>query len=172
MLLLARAFRTTARITKSRSNTIVIRFNAIRTRNSVGRYSNSTRFFPAGRRTPVCHSFTRKTGRFLPFTRTFVPWVTVPDFRRSIDGNFEKLRAPWLLDLLNDLPEGTTIGTACHSSFFVIGTDKAQTTRISRRHPILNRAWHRLIYDNEYPLTPYSRQILSQPKAPPLLPGR
>lgn len=51
MLLLARAFRTTARITKSRSNTIVIRFNAIRTRNSMGRYSNSTRFFPAGRRT-------------------------------------------------------------------------------------------------------------------------
>jgi hypothetical protein len=54
----------------------------------------------------------------LPFTRTFVPWVTVPDFRRSIDANFEKLRAPWLLDLLNDLPEGTTIATACHSQFF------------------------------------------------------
>jgi len=104
--------------------------------------------------------------------RTFVPWVTVSDFRRSIDGNFEKLRAPWLLDLLNDLPEGTTIATACHSQFFVIGTDKVRTTRISRRHPILNRAWHRLIYDNEYPLSAYSRQILSQPKAPPLLPGR
>jgi hypothetical protein len=103
--------------------------------------------------------------------RTFVPWVTVSDFRRSIDGNFEKLRAPWLLDLLNDLPEGTTIGTACHSSFFVIGTDKARTTRISRRHPILNRAWHRLIYDNEYPLSPYSRQMLSQPQAPPLPPS-
>jgi hypothetical protein len=104
--------------------------------------------------------------------RTFVPWVTVSDFRRSIDGNFEKLRAPWLLDLLNDLPEGTTIATACHSQFFVIGTDKVRTTRISRRHPILNRAWHRLIYDNEYPLSAYSRQILSQPKAPPFLPGR
>jgi hypothetical protein len=98
--------------------------------------------------------------------RTFVPWVTVSDFRRSIDGNFEKLRAPWLLDLLNDLPEGTTIGTACHSRFFVIGTDKARTSRISRRHPILNRAWHRLIYDNEYPVPPYSRQMLSQPQAP------
>jgi hypothetical protein len=104
--------------------------------------------------------------------RTFVPWVTVSDFRRSIDGNLEKLRAPWLLDLLNDLPEGTTIGTACHSNFFVIGTDKARTTRISRRHPILNRAWHRVTYDNDYPLPPYSRQILSQPQAPPLLPGR
>ncbi len=102
--------------------------------------------------------------------RTFVPWVRVSDFRRSINGNFEKLRAPWLLDLLNDLPEGTTIGTACHSRFFVIGTDKARTSRISRRHPILNPAWHRLIYDNEYPLPPYSRHILSQPKAPPLLP--
>jgi hypothetical protein len=104
--------------------------------------------------------------------RTFVPWVRVSDFRKSIDGNFEKLRAPWLLDLLNDLPEGTTIGTACHSQFFVIATDKVGTTRMSHRHPILNRAWHRLIYDNEYPLSAYSRQILSQPKAPPLLPGR
>src|SRR6266487_372519 len=102
--------------------------------------------------------------------RTFLPWVTVSDFRRSIDGNLEKLRAPWLLDLLNDLPEGTTIGTACHSQFFVIGTDKVGTTRISKRHPILNRTWHRVIYDNNYPLPPYSRQILSQPKAPPLLP--
>ena len=104
--------------------------------------------------------------------RTFVPWVRISDFRKSIDGNFEKLRAPWLLDLLNDLPEGTTIGTACHSQFFVIGTDKVRTARISQRHPILNRAWHRLIYDNEYPLSPYSRQILSQPKAPPLLPEK
>ncbi len=104
--------------------------------------------------------------------RTFVPWVRVSDFRKSIEGNYEKLRAPWLLDLLNDLPEGTTIATACHSQFFVIGTDKVRTTRVSRRHPILNRAWHRLIYDNEYPLPPHSRQILSQPKAPPLLPGR
>jgi hypothetical protein len=104
--------------------------------------------------------------------RTFVPWVRVSDFRKSIDANLEKLRAPWLLDLLNDLPEGTTIGTACHSSFFVIGTDKAQTKRISQRHPILNRAWHRVIYDNDYSLPPYSRQILSQSKAPPLLPGR
>jgi len=102
--------------------------------------------------------------------RTFLPWVTVSDFRRSIDGNLEKLRAPWLLDLLNDLPEGTTIGTACHSQFFVIGTDKVGTSRISQRHPILNRTWHRVIYDNDYPLPPYSRQILSQPKAPPLLP--
>ena len=42
--------------------------------------------------------------------RTFVPWVRVSDFRRSIDGNLERLRAPWLLDLFNDLPEGTTIG--------------------------------------------------------------
>src|SRR6266480_4306447 len=102
--------------------------------------------------------------------RTFLPWVTVSDFRRSIDGNLEKLRAPWLLDLLNDLPEGTTIGTACHSQFFVIGTDKVGTSRISQRHPILNRTWHRVIYDNDYPLPPYSQQILSQPKAPPLLP--
>jgi hypothetical protein len=90
--------------------------------------------------------------------RTFVPWVRVSDFRKSIDGNLEKLRAPWLLDLLNDLPEGTTIGTACHSNFFVIGTDKAETKRISQRHPILNRAWHRIVYDNDYPLPPYSRQ--------------
>jgi hypothetical protein len=104
--------------------------------------------------------------------RTFVPWVRVSDFRKSIDGNLEKLRAPWLLDLLNDLPEGTTIGTACHSNFFIIGTDKAQTNRISQRHPILNRAWHRVVYDNDYPLPPYSRQILGQPNAPPLLPGR
>jgi hypothetical protein len=103
--------------------------------------------------------------------RTFVPWVRVSDFRKSIDGNLERLRAPWLLDLFNDLPEGTTIGTACHSNFFVIGTDKAETKRISQRHPILNRAWHRVTYDNDYPLPPYSRQILSQPKAPPLLPG-
>ena len=101
--------------------------------------------------------------------RTFVPWVRVSDFRRGVDENLEKLRAPWLLDLLNDLPEGTTIGAACHSQFFVIGTDKVRTSRISRRHPIF-RAWHRLIYDNEYPLPPYSRQMLSQPKAPPLLP--
>jgi hypothetical protein len=104
--------------------------------------------------------------------RTFVPWVRVSDFRKSIDGNLEKLRAPWLLDLFNELPEGTTIGTACHSSFFVIGTDKAQTRKLSQRHAILNRAWHRVVYDNDYPLPPYSRQILSQPKAPPLLPGR
>jgi hypothetical protein len=104
--------------------------------------------------------------------RTFVPWVRVSDFRKSIDGNLEKLRAPWLLDLLNDLPQGTTIGTACHSNFFVIGTDKAQTRKISQRHPILNRAWHRVVYDNDYPLPPYSRQVLSQLKAPPLLPGR
>jgi hypothetical protein len=104
--------------------------------------------------------------------RTFVPWVRVSDFRKSIDGNLERLRAPWLLDLFNDLPEGTTIGTACHSSFFVIGTDKAETRKISQRHAILNRAWHRVVYDNDYPLPPYSRQVLSQPKAPPLLPGR
>jgi hypothetical protein len=103
--------------------------------------------------------------------RTFVPWVRVSDFRKSVDGNLERLRAPWLLDLFNDLPQGTTIGTACHSNFFVIATDKAQTRRISQRHPILNRAWHRVTYDNDYPLPPYSRQILSQPKAPPLLPG-
>jgi hypothetical protein len=102
--------------------------------------------------------------------RTFVPWVRVSDFRKGVDENLEKLRAPWLLDLLRDLPEGTTIGAACHSQFFVIGTDKAGTTRISRRHPILNRAWHRLVYDNEYPLPPSSRQMLNQPKAPPLLP--
>jgi hypothetical protein len=104
--------------------------------------------------------------------RTFVPWIRTSDFRRSIADNLEMLRAPWFLELLNDLPEGTTIGTACHSSFFVIGTDKAQTARISRRHRILNRAWHRIVYDNDYPLPPYSRQILSQPKAPPLLPGK
>jgi hypothetical protein len=104
--------------------------------------------------------------------RTFVPWVRVSDFRKSINGNLEKLRAPWLLDLLNDLPEGTTIGTAFHSNYFVIATDKVQTKRISQRHPILNRAWHRVTYDNDYPLPPYSQQILSRPKAPPLLPGR
>jgi hypothetical protein len=104
--------------------------------------------------------------------RTFVPWVRVSDFRKSLAGNLERLRAPWLLDLLNDLPEGTTIGTACHSSFFVIGTDKAETRRLSQRHPILNRAWHRVVYDNDYPLPPYSRQLLSQPQAPPLLPGK
>jgi len=98
--------------------------------------------------------------------RTFVPWVRISDFRKSLNDNFETLRAPWLLDLLRDLPEGTTIGTASHSTFFVIGTDKAQTSRISRRHPILNRAWHRVVYDNDYSITPYSRQILSQPKAP------
>jgi hypothetical protein len=103
--------------------------------------------------------------------RTFVPWVRVSDFRKSLDGNLEKLRAPWLLDLFNDLPEGTTIGTACHSNFFVIGTDKAETKKISQRHPILNRAWHRIVYDNDYPLPPYSREILSRPKVPPLLPG-
>jgi hypothetical protein len=100
--------------------------------------------------------------------RTFVPWVRVSDFRKSLDGNLERLRAPWLLDLFNDLPEGTTIGTACHSNFFVIATDKLQTRQISQRHPILNRAWHRVVYDNDYPLPPYSRQLLSQPKAPPL----
>jgi hypothetical protein len=104
--------------------------------------------------------------------RTFVPWIRVSDFRKSIDGNLEKLRAPWLLDLFNDLPENTTIGTACHSNFFVIGTDKAGTSKISQRHPILNRAWHRVTYDNDYPLSPYSQQILNRPKAPPLLPGR
>jgi hypothetical protein len=98
--------------------------------------------------------------------RTFVPWVRISDFRKSLDDNFEMLRAPWLLDLLRDLPEGTTIGTAFHSTFFVIGTDKAKTSRMSRRHPILNRAWHRVVYDNDYPITPYSRQILSQPNAP------
>jgi hypothetical protein len=32
---------------KKSSSTNVIRFNAIKIRNSVGRYSNSTRFFPA-----------------------------------------------------------------------------------------------------------------------------
>jgi hypothetical protein len=104
--------------------------------------------------------------------RTFVPWIRISDFRSSIDGNLEILRAPWLLDLLNDLGEGTTIGTACHSSFFVIGTDKAGTTRISRRHPILNRAWHRVVYDNDFPIPAYSRQMLSQPKAPSLLPPK
>ncbi len=103
--------------------------------------------------------------------RTFVPWIRVSDFRKSIDGNLEKLRAPWLLDLFNDLPEGTTIGTACHSNFFVIGTDKAETKKISQRHPIMNRAWHRIVYDNDYPLPPYSRELLSRPKVPPLLPG-
>lgn len=104
--------------------------------------------------------------------RTFVPWIRISDFRRGIDDNLEKLRAPWLLDLFNDLPEGTTIGTACHSSFFVIGTDKAQTKRISKRHPILNRAWHRLVYDNDYPIPPYSQQILSQPNPPTPPPGK
>jgi hypothetical protein len=100
--------------------------------------------------------------------RTFVPWVRVSDFRKSIDGNLERLRAPWLLDLFNELPEGTTIGTACHSWFFVIGTDKAESRRISRPDPIVNWAWHRIVYDNDYPLPPYSRQILRRPKAPPL----
>ena len=57
--------------TKRRSNKIVIRFNTARIRNNVGRYSNSTRFLPGGRSTPVCHWFMRKTGCFLPFTRAF-----------------------------------------------------------------------------------------------------
>ncbi len=104
--------------------------------------------------------------------RTFVPWIRISDFRRSIDDNAEKTRAPWMLDLLQDLPEGTTIGTACHSQFFVIGTDKVETTRISQRHPILNRAWHRVIYDNDYPIQPYSQELLSRPQAPPLLPAK
>jgi hypothetical protein len=104
--------------------------------------------------------------------RTFVPWIRISDFRQSISDNLETTRAPWLLDLLQDLPEGTTIGAACHSQFFVIGTDKVGTARISQRHPILNRAWHRLIYDNDYPIRPYSWQILSRPEAPPLLRAR
>ncbi len=101
--------------------------------------------------------------------RTFVPWIRMSDFHRSINESWEVVLAPWLVDLLNDLPEGTTIGTASHSKFFVIGTDKAQTARLSQRHPILNPAWHRVIYDNDFPLSPYSRQLLSQPEAPPPL---
>jgi hypothetical protein len=74
-----------------------------------------------------------------------------------------------VVELFKDLPEGTTIAAACHSNFFVIETDKVQTNRLSQRHPIL-KPWHRLIYDNDFPLSPYSRQILSQPKPPPAVP--
>ena len=66
-----RCLRITTKIMKIRSSPIVVRFNTIRARNSVGRYSNSTRFFPAGRITPVCHWFTRRARRFVPFTQTF-----------------------------------------------------------------------------------------------------
>jgi hypothetical protein len=99
--------------------------------------------------------------------RTFVPWVRVSDFRKSIDGNLEKLRASWILDLFNDLPEGTTIGTAFHSHFFVIATDKAVSNRVSMINPIRNAKWHRIAYDNDYPIPPYSRQVLLRPDAPP-----
>jgi hypothetical protein len=98
--------------------------------------------------------------------RTFVPWIRVSDFRRTINDNWEAALAPSVVDLLKDLPEGTTIATACHSRFFVIETDKAKTTRLSQRHPILNPSWHRVIYDNDFPLSPHSREILSQPKPP------
>lgn len=101
--------------------------------------------------------------------RTFVPWVRISDFHKSLDGNLEKLRAPWLLDLFNDLPEGTTIGTAFHSNFFVIATDKARTFRMSQRNPILNRKWHRIVYDNDYPIPPSSKALLIGPQPP--LPG-
>jgi hypothetical protein len=98
--------------------------------------------------------------------RTFVPWIRVSDFHRSINDNWEATLAPWVVELLKDLPEGTTIATACHSRFFVIDTDKAKTTRLSQRHPILNPSWHRVIYDNDFHLSPHSQEILSQPKPP------
>lgn len=104
--------------------------------------------------------------------RTFVPWIRVSDFRRSVSDSWEAVLAPWLVELLKDLPEGTTIATACHSKFFVIATDKVQTTKTSRRHPILNPTWHRVIYDNDFPLTAHSQQILRQPQAPPPLAGQ
>src|SRR6266496_822995 len=98
--------------------------------------------------------------------RTFVPWIRISDFRRTISAHWDAVLAPWVVDLFKDLPEGTTIAAACHSQFFVIETDKAQTNRLSQRHPIL-KPWHRVIYDNDFPLSPYSRQILSQPEPPP-----
>lgn len=101
--------------------------------------------------------------------RTFVPWIRISDFRRSISAHWDAVLAPWVVELFKDLPEGTTIAAACHSNFFVIETDKVQTNRLSQRHPIL-KPWHRLIYDNDFPLSPYSRQILSQPKPPPAVP--
>jgi hypothetical protein len=101
--------------------------------------------------------------------RTFVPWIRISDFRRSINAHWEAVLAPWVVDLLKDLPEGTTIATACHSTFFVIETDKVQTNRLSQRHTIL-KPWHRVIYDNDFPLSAYSRQILSQPKPTPAVP--
>ena len=104
--------------------------------------------------------------------RTFVPWVRVSDFRKSIEGNLESLRAPWLLDVFNELPAGTTIGTAFHSNFFVIATDKARTFQISRRNPILNRKWQRVVFDNDYPIPPKTKAILTQPEAPPLVKRR
>ena len=38
-----------------------------------------------------------------------MPWVQVSDFRKSIEGNLESLRAPWLLDVFNELPASTTL---------------------------------------------------------------
>ncbi len=100
--------------------------------------------------------------------RTFVPWVRLSDFRKSLAGNLENLRAPWVLDLLNELPAGTTVATSFHSTFFVIATEKAQTSRWSQRHPILNRKWHRVVFDNDYPIPPRSTLLLSQLAPPPL----
>jgi hypothetical protein len=104
--------------------------------------------------------------------RTFVPWVTVSDFRKSLEGNLEKLRAPWILDVFNELPAGTTIGTAFHSNFFVIATDKAKTYQMSKRHPILNRKWHRIVFDNDYPIPAQTKLLLNRPDAPPIPKGR
>lgn len=100
--------------------------------------------------------------------QTFVPWVRVSDFRASIKGNLEVLRAPWILELFRELPAGTTIATAFHSNFFVISTEKAESKRWSWRNPILNRQWHRITYDGDYPIPPRSRRILSLPAPPPL----
>jgi predicted metal-binding protein len=81
-------FLETVKIMKIASNAAVIRFNTIKTQDNVGRYSNSTRFFPAGKRTPVCHSFTRRTGCFLPFTRTFQAGVN-HSFKTSSEGEWD-----------------------------------------------------------------------------------
>ena len=50
------------KIKNPRTNTTVVRFMLINVLKSVGRYSNSTSFFPAGRSTPTCHWFTRSVG--------------------------------------------------------------------------------------------------------------
>jgi len=52
-----RSLRIITRIAKASSNKIVIRFNAVKTRNSVESIQTRHDFFPAGGETPVCHWF-------------------------------------------------------------------------------------------------------------------